>query len=752
MQLNNYLHSKVNYLLFFCFTLLIAVQTQAQRDFNKYTTLLAEGPIPEDFTITTEQKVKQDMLTRESKLTPTNKRIFVEGIHRSIDPILHSGSVIYGDEITAYVEKVANNLLKNDPTLRAKLRFYTIKSNAANALSTDQGIIFITTGLIAQLTSEAQLAYVLSHEIVHFTEKHVSESFALENANIRTSERIETLSAHAREYEFEADKLALKLYYDAGYADAEIVSTFDVLMYSYLPFDEVPITRDYFSSESFYIPDNLFSKESFEIKREEDYDDDRSSHPNIRKRKDAVIEAMDAYDDRGTVVSVQDTDAFLYIRTLARFESVRTDVLEGQYAQALYSVFLLEKEFPQSVYLQQIKAHAWLGVAQLKEADKLKETLPLTREYEGESAALYYFLGELSKEGTLALATRIIYDTRNRFPEDTVLAMIQDRLIRTLAKNEKFSWADYSDRNFHESAEARIAANNAVEAPAEVSPPVKQSKYDKIRNKKNPKSPESFDSTKFYRYGLADITADSVFREKFTTYRNAEKERKLQLEALASTETKKEKKEREKGTDYETIPPIDLSKVIVVEPISTCVNKKDKQLPVMEDHSKVMMQQALTEAAKIGGVEIVPVSQQTFKDNPETFNQRNLLYSLIEQTSNLPDNDFVPVDYDLLLEIEKATGTSDALYTTSDYYYASRVDATVVIIGIVCYPLIPLTLLVYLPIAVHLSHNLETSVLVMDITTGEVEAGIFREDHGKPKKSRYKKVYMPTMKHLSMAQ
>ena len=137
----------------------------AQVDFNNYTTLLSKGTIPQDFTKQTFQKLEEDLKTGRAELNQNQEKVFFEGTNYAIDEILHSGFVIYGDDITTYICEIADKLLVNEPELRSKLRFYTIKSNSANAFSTDQGIVFFTTGLIAQLTSEAQLAYILAHEI-----------------------------------------------------------------------------------------------------------------------------------------------------------------------------------------------------------------------------------------------------------------------------------------------------------------------------------------------------------------------------------------------------------------------------------------------------------------------------------------------------------------------------------------------------------------------------------------------------------
>ncbi len=255
----------------------LSFPAQSQKDFNNYTTLLSKGKIPDDFTKQTYTKLEEDLKKDREELRNSQEKVFVEGTNYAIDEILHSGLVVFGDDVSTYVGEIASKLLQNDYALRSKLRFYTIKSNTANAFSTDQGILFVTTGLIAQLTSEAQLAYVLAHEIAHYKEKHVVETFDWSLKNRRYGDNINRLANHSKEQEFEADKLGIKMYYDAGYSSSDIFSTFDVLMYSYLPFDEIEFPFTYFNSTQIYIPQSLFPDKKYPIKAEEDYDDENSS-------------------------------------------------------------------------------------------------------------------------------------------------------------------------------------------------------------------------------------------------------------------------------------------------------------------------------------------------------------------------------------------------------------------------------------------------------------------------------------------
>src|SRR5690606_34864445 len=146
--------------------ILLPLSISAQTDFNRYQTLQSSGKIPEDFAKQTAIKLEEDTEEREG-LSRSEEEQFLELIHYGIGEILHSGICVYGDPVSDYVQRVANHLLVDMPDVRKKLRFYTLKSNVANAFSTDQGIVFVTTGLISQLTDEAQLAFVLAHEISH---------------------------------------------------------------------------------------------------------------------------------------------------------------------------------------------------------------------------------------------------------------------------------------------------------------------------------------------------------------------------------------------------------------------------------------------------------------------------------------------------------------------------------------------------------------------------------------------------------
>lgn len=80
---------------------------------------------------------------------------------------------LVGETVAAYSSR---------PTL--DWHFAVIETPTVNAFSCPGGYIFITTGALEQITSEAELAAVLGHEIAHATERHILKE--IKRANVIT--------------------------------------------------------------------------------------------------------------------------------------------------------------------------------------------------------------------------------------------------------------------------------------------------------------------------------------------------------------------------------------------------------------------------------------------------------------------------------------------------------------------------------------------------------------------------------------
>ena len=125
---------------------------------NNYIPLKCAGETPSTFLETAEEKYKKragTISTEEDKRTQKNKDEFYESSSYMLDRVLLSGDVIFGDTLTAYINKIADHLLNDDPELRSEIQLFTFTSPYVNAFATDQGFIFVNIGFIAQVANEA---------------------------------------------------------------------------------------------------------------------------------------------------------------------------------------------------------------------------------------------------------------------------------------------------------------------------------------------------------------------------------------------------------------------------------------------------------------------------------------------------------------------------------------------------------------------------------------------------------------------
>ncbi len=80
-----------------------------------------------------------------------------------------------GEAQLAYVERVGHGLVATNDTVRPPFldyRFGILDTDEVNAFACPGGLILVTRGLLADTTSEDELAAVLAHEIAHVTLRH----------------------------------------------------------------------------------------------------------------------------------------------------------------------------------------------------------------------------------------------------------------------------------------------------------------------------------------------------------------------------------------------------------------------------------------------------------------------------------------------------------------------------------------------------------------------------------------------------
>jgi predicted Zn-dependent protease len=167
------------------------------------------------------------------------------------EKIMKSVPVYRDAELQAYVDRIGQKMAAIGDRPDLTYTFTIIDSPDINAFALPGGYVYVNRGLITFLTSEAQLAAVIGHEIGHITGRHAvrqqtaARSGKVLGAVVTVASVFATgtnvlgdtaslfggalISGYGREMELEADELGADYMYRAGYDPSAVLEVIGVL-------------------------------------------------------------------------------------------------------------------------------------------------------------------------------------------------------------------------------------------------------------------------------------------------------------------------------------------------------------------------------------------------------------------------------------------------------------------------------------------------------------------------------------------
>lgn len=416
---------------------------------TNYTPLKSSGTLPDAFTQNIRNVIKSDItaLNKQRDNDKSLKATYLTEANYEIEKIVKSGNALVNDEVTNYLNKITDVILKNNPALRNELHIYTLKSPVVNAYSYDKGYVFIDIGLIAQVETEAQLAFILCHEISHYTKKHHINSYVKnkkidrKNYNESNEEKLIEKCQYSKESESEADIEGFKLFEQTNYNFKQAEKAFDVLQYAHLPFELLEFKKTFFETENYKLPNGYFLKEVSSIRNNSNEDDSKLTHPNTAKRKQTIVDLTANRPNNGKVDAIVGQNKFEYVRDLSRMELCRLYLKRRDYPNALYAAYILAKKYPDNQFVTEVIAKCMYAVSlygkgtlHYNSDSYMENGIPSHTDIESYPQQLYYFVSKMPANEWTMMSLNYVYRAHKKFPSSKQLNSYSDSLFKLIGQ------------------------------------------------------------------------------------------------------------------------------------------------------------------------------------------------------------------------------------------------------------------------------------------------------------------------------
>jgi beta-barrel assembly-enhancing protease len=736
-------------------------------------TLAPTGPIPQLYSCPSHVTVENEVARRNAAgdpVSPEEQKFMYEMLYYS-QQRMFSGFVLFNDSLSEYVERVGAEVLKDDTATLHKLHFYVFKSSVPNAYTSASGTIMMTVGLLAQLENEAQLAFVLCHEITHFRREHMLKGY-LNREELRKKENTpgyllqNSYFNYNQEQELEADRLGLELFLKSKYNKREALRVLDVLEYSDLPFDDMPYDTLFFNIGYTKIPTGYYKGKTDPIYSDDNYDDRHSTHPNVRKRRTALLPILDTITNKDGASFVVSKDEFLRVREKSRYELCRLYLEERRYCDAIYASYMMLQRHPKDIFFHDIIGKSLYNLAAYNQSSSrgfyggydmflggygmygayggryasLKRSgyyrTPDSKNFPGQQQQIYHLFGEIEADELTVLAITYNWQLYKQQPNDSLQKRICENLLYMLVNKQ----------NLHISYFSKISPDQAKEElrqdsirKASETGETSDSKFSRLDKFKLNSEKE-----RFIKFAFVDMMKDTLFLSRLKYYSdNRESMTKETDFSMYDSHSKKERKaEEEQKEQY----GYGISKVIVVAPDFTqyrqIKRREDTEQEFKEtENGAIDLSTVITTAANAEGVQTVVLNPYTMDSlaGDSFADMASLNEWLYEKMMHGSHDHALNVSNQAEIDsIIKKYGTRYVMFTSVEISYYKKIQHPVWF-GISCLAVVP-AIRAFIP-----RQRYYYDVAILDLKTGQViQVEHIRKKKGKEKAataSYYKKIF-----------
>ncbi|MEL6698525.1 MAG: M48 family metallopeptidase [Bacteroidota bacterium] len=367
---------------------------------------------------------------------------------------VQNGYYIFDDFLFGYCDAIFSHILDANPQIpRDKVHLILDRSTVPNASCWGEGSIVLNTGLLARVDNEAQIAFVLCHELAHHMQDHVNEEirrsvkaiydeeieeiYSTTEGGFHSKESLEFVrkslfdkKRHARLKEFEADSIGLAYYLNTDYAPVEALGLLRIL--DEIDDEKYPSQNDlvqFLDNIGFtyreewvrYLPDTTF----YYQKPAKEWTDSLKTHPDCAKRIERLANLLVSQNVGSGGVTTRSTQVALEeLQETLDFELLYSHYYLGNYGLLIHEGLKLLKVYPESDFVKGILALSFQELAERKADHRLSTVLATVNPREGKPYdQTLHFLYSLRLKYLRRLSQFVVNHWENSLDENEFLLL-----------------------------------------------------------------------------------------------------------------------------------------------------------------------------------------------------------------------------------------------------------------------------------------------------------------------------------------
>ena len=459
---------------FFTYFLVILLATASRVDAQNLSPFFwfPQDSTPETFRVTEQEWIKR---VAALDLAPSliDRKVFEARLHSKYakQSAILNGTLSFDHPLATYLTEIKNYVLRDNPGLRDSITVTVEVTPDPGAYMSITGELRFTTGLFNRCHTEAQIAGIVAHEVIHLREKHsenaIRSPFGTNDSDVVQLASLSTRYSHRRE--LEADSKALESFMQqSDYQLEDVAAIFDILAYSYLPLFDEPIPFERLFPDCYGPLANSFIESPRPITPKEKLDDSRSSHPNAYRRQVEYLKKLEESNytlGSGKLFVLKSASEFKTLQAQLQYEERYIQAVNHNYLHVLFDELLASDGAPSI-----LKVHSLWALTTLRNDQLYDRELGVFSDYEGELSTLYWFMRTIPRKDLTLLAYRHAFEAKKVFPESQLIERVLLSLAHQASKLNSVNELDWSNPalcGISDTAEFKQSFNEGVARAAQ---------------------------------------------------------------------------------------------------------------------------------------------------------------------------------------------------------------------------------------------------------------------------------------------